>query len=216
MERDTELLHESNRSGYAQFRVYTWAHPTLSYGRLQKKTDLDISAMDGAGIYCIQRPTGGRALFHEGDLCFSFALGRALSREGRLNRKNVYHMVSHRIVSYLTALGISVQPFLPKTTTHRAGVSCFLIQNGYEIGSTGKKCVGIALAISAEGILLQGSIPLTPSYEKIVAYVVGSEKEKQIFLSRLQQKTVCLETLLGRPISSRSVGAGLCRIFGIG
>src|SRR5690349_21007939 len=72
MALDEALLERARVSGDAVFRVYTWAEPTLSFGRNQTALGVynrDRAAAQGAGV--VRRLTGGRALLHSREVTYS-------------------------------------------------------------------------------------------------------------------------------------------------
>jgi lipoate-protein ligase A len=211
MVRDGELLHRSNDTRRPVFRVYTWKTPALSCGCLQNMRGIDTEALRKEGIPCITRPTGGRALLHGGDLCFSLSLGSRIAG-AEFSRQHIYSAVARRITAYLTSVGLSVHIFSARKKSY-GSAGCFLIQNGYEIGCAGKKLVGMALRVSAAGYLVQGSIPLTDSYVQMYRYVAGTQCAKESFRHKLTASTICLSDALGRHIPPPEVGEGLCSVF---
>src|SRR5438105_1859795 len=70
MRVDADLLNDVERGTCSPtFRLFSFKEPTVSYGRLQKLSD--ISPCVPAGWDVVQRPTGGGIVFHDGDLCVS-------------------------------------------------------------------------------------------------------------------------------------------------
>ncbi len=53
-------------------RFYTWQKPSLSLGRNQELNNINLEACRNLNIEIVRRPTGGNAVFHNKDLCFSF------------------------------------------------------------------------------------------------------------------------------------------------
>ena len=53
-------------------RFYGWAPPAVSFGYAQKVSDSTIERIKKAGYDVVRRPTGGRAVLHEGELTYCF------------------------------------------------------------------------------------------------------------------------------------------------
>jgi lipoate-protein ligase A len=53
-------------------RFYGWAPPAVSFGYAQKVSDATIERIKKAGYDVVRRPTGGRAVLHEGELTYCF------------------------------------------------------------------------------------------------------------------------------------------------
>src|SRR5215207_8059381 len=72
MALDEALMRRATETGEATFRVYTWAEPTLSFGRNQ--TALGTYSAGRArrrGVSVVRRPTGGRSLLHHREITYS-------------------------------------------------------------------------------------------------------------------------------------------------
>jgi len=53
-------------------RFYGWTPPAVSFGYAQKVSDATIERIKKAGLDVVRRPTGGRAVLHEGELTYCF------------------------------------------------------------------------------------------------------------------------------------------------
>lgn len=51
---------------------YTWDHTAITLGKIQRHKDLIIEKAKLLNIPCYTRPTGGRAVLHSGDICYTF------------------------------------------------------------------------------------------------------------------------------------------------
>ncbi|HKC80977.1 MAG TPA: hypothetical protein VKB91_07250, partial [Gemmatimonadaceae bacterium] len=66
MARDTALQARAAQTGETVFSIYSWARPTLSFGRHQPAAGLyDIEKIRAAKVDVVRRPTGGRAILHD-------------------------------------------------------------------------------------------------------------------------------------------------------
>jgi lipoate-protein ligase A len=64
-------LHLSGKTP-PTLRFYGWSPPAVSFGYGQKVADATIERIKKAGYDVVRRPTGGRAVLHEGELTYCF------------------------------------------------------------------------------------------------------------------------------------------------
>src|SRR5512143_3038322 len=92
MALDEALLERAAATGGAVFRVYSWAEPTLSFGRNQSvRGTYDASRARERGVAVVRRPTGGRSLLHHREVTYSVTapatfLGSFRESYARINR----------------------------------------------------------------------------------------------------------------------------------
>lgn len=69
-----EAILEAHRLGLSPptLRFYGWAPPAISFGYAQKVEPELIQHIIAHGFEVVRRPTGGRAVLHEGDLTYAF------------------------------------------------------------------------------------------------------------------------------------------------
>ncbi len=140
-------------------RFYTWAKPTLSLGRHQKRVDLDFEYLKRKDFDCVVRPTGGRAVLHWEELTYSIIIpaNHELYKKTVLER---YLLISECICTALESLGYNVN--LEKTKHSANTPACFDSPSIYELTIDGKKIVGSAQMKTEKAILQHGSIILKP------------------------------------------------------
>ncbi len=56
----------------ATLRFYGWEPPAVSFGYSQKVSQRTVDKVRAAGYDAVRRPTGGRAVLHEGELTYCF------------------------------------------------------------------------------------------------------------------------------------------------
>ena len=86
-------------SDEAVFRVYTWAEPTLSFGRNQTaRGTYDPERARERGVTVVRRLTGGRALLHHREVTYSvtapLALGRLAPRIVRAHQSSTRRRIA--------------------------------------------------------------------------------------------------------------------------
>jgi len=206
MDADLQLFKSHSNGDTVVFRLYRWSSPAISLGKLQHKDILDLSMIEKDGIFVVNRPTGGRHIFHCEDISFSIIIPRSLFP---LWGKTVAEQQSMVGEYFLTALKqISIFAELNNSKASRKILqnevksNCFSTTIPSEICVNGKKLVGIAHRITSEGALIQGTIPLTNRYLDIVKYEFGSNSEKEKRLKLLKKKSCSLQSVNAAPLPS--------------
>jgi len=189
MASDQALLEEAGRTGHAFLRLYRWDPPCLSFGRNESAlTRYDRAEIERRGISVVRRPTGGRAVWHDGELTYAVAAPVALF--GTLAQG--YRVIHERIATALRTLGVaaSVAP-----AVRAAGVgagACFASAAGGEVIVDRKKIVGSAQVREGDAFLQHGSILLDGSQELVRSVTLGTAPEGG---------ETTLRALTGRPVS---------------
>ena len=135
-------------------RLFGFRPPCLSLGRFQPAQALD-------GLQVVRRPTGGRAVVHRGDICYSVVAPADHPLVAGSIRQS-YQKIARALAEGLAILGLpplreaAAQGRLPE------GDWCFEAIAPHELALDGAKLVGSA-QLRRDGILLQqGSIRLAP------------------------------------------------------
>lgn len=70
-------VQEARESGLvpATLRLYEWSRPTVTLGRFQKTSSVDLDACDRFGVDVVRRATGGRGVLHDDELTYSVVAG---------------------------------------------------------------------------------------------------------------------------------------------
>jgi len=137
-------------------RLFSFRPPCLSLGRFQPAPP---ETHREAGLEIVRRPTGGRAVLHEGDICYSvIAPTDHPLLAGSIHQS--YGKIARALAEGLAILGLP--PLREATAPGRlpAGDWCFEAMAPHELAIDGAKLVGSA-QLRRDGILLQqGSIRL--------------------------------------------------------
>ena len=165
MRRDREAL-ESQRDQQALpvVRLYRWAEPTLSYGRLQSKETAEAMAAAWGAPAVVQRPTGGGMVFHESDLSFSVVWRR--DHPGLPPCiKNVYRLFHEAIAGEFREKGMDVSLHSSDGRRRSLPGACYQEFSQDDILWRGQKLVGGALRVTAWGRLYQGNFKMPPAQD---------------------------------------------------
>src|SRR5579864_139841 len=72
MDRDADMLRRCSAGALGRaIRVYWFAPPCLSLGRLEPQSDVDVEACARDGIDVTRRPSGGRAVLHDDEVTYA-------------------------------------------------------------------------------------------------------------------------------------------------
>ena len=180
-------------------RLYSWARPTISLGKHQKRVELNIEYMEKAGIECVVRPTGGRAVLHWDELTYAFMVPSS-HELAKKNLEDFHRTISERIFLALRKLDLPVE-MEPRKGQVTKSPACFESPSMYEITLNGKKLVGSAQMRTKDFVLEHGSILFRTHVEEYARCLnldpaslkdkfVGLEEVKDVSLENLSEKLV--------------------------
>ncbi len=138
-------------------RFYHWQPVAISYGYHQ--TDLPEHwhnlAWQGTRLEIVRRPTGGRAVLHQGDL--TYALVTTLPQ---LSRRQAYGQLSQFLIRGCQSLGIKLR-LGSDLRNYQRSVNCFATATQADLVlDDGYKLIGSAQAWRGSTVLQHGSIRL--------------------------------------------------------
>ena len=160
---DALMLSEGALNGHAQWRLYGWTRPAVTFGYSQEWNFIssNLGAFDGE---IIRRATGGGIVDHRYDLTYAMSLPpqHTLFRAPALE---VYRDLHQCVADSLHKLGHAAE-LAPCEACGResgrpfAGGICLKAPEPFDVVVAGtlRKLAGAAMKRSREGILLQGSL----------------------------------------------------------
>ena len=156
MALDEALLERAASTGAAVFRVYSWATPTLSFGRNQAARGFyDADRARASGVEVVRRPTGGRSLLHHREITYSVTA--PVAHLGSLRES--YTRINRLLVGGLQRLGVSVEVAAPlERALPPSAAPCFERPASGELVVDGRKLVGSAQWRDQGALLQHGSI----------------------------------------------------------
>jgi lipoate-protein ligase A len=152
-------------SEYPILRFYNWKQNTLSIGRNQNIEEINIDFCKKNNIKIVRRPTGGKAVLHQGDLTYSIV---ASSKDGFYNNINEsYLQVSQAIINGLNSefKDLNLQIGNDSTKEYVNNSFCFDNSTITDINVNGKKIIGSAQLRKGNFFLQHGSIILNQDFE---------------------------------------------------
>lgn len=192
MARDTALLARAARTGETVFSIYSWATPTLSFGRHQSAAGhYDRRRILDALVDVVRRPTGGRAILHHREVTYSVTAPIHL-----LSLRATYGRINDVLIDGLSRLGVTATVAAP---TERAAAPnagpCFEAPSEGEVVAGGKKLVGSAQWRDENALLQHGSILVDDDQSSLPSFAMGEGGSTRDAVP--EPATLC--ALLGRP-----------------
>jgi lipoate---protein ligase len=183
MALDTELLARHLAGELPPVvRFYRWQPAAISVGYHQKDFTLDPTL----GLEVVRRPTGGRAVLHQGDLTYMVVCS---GLQGTV--EHTYQQLSAFLIKGMARLGVPIgfgtqgQGYIGKT-------SCFGTATRGDLVWQGQKLIGSAQLRRGRGILQHGSILLNP--DRLLMKQVFGTTDPVIGLNEIQPvpiETIC-------------------------
>lgn len=156
---DAWLLHQSQQGTLPPtLRFYQWQPAAISLGYHQKRFPQHWQQLAQAGtLDLIRRPTGGRAVLHQGDLTYAVVLSNVTGK-----RLAVYETICQFLIQGWQRLGISLF-YGHQGRGYREVANCFQAATGADlVTSTGEKLIGSAQLRRGKTVLQHGSMQLNP------------------------------------------------------
>ncbi|MEW6087862.1 MAG: biotin/lipoate A/B protein ligase family protein [bacterium] len=157
------LLAHSQKKTQPTLRFYTWDPPCISLGYFQKAAEEDRKKWQGLNVPFVRRLSGGRAVFHNHDLTYSFTI----HEDYNLLPKNIIQscqIIGQCLYKGLNFFGISGKLLEINNLRQRAEKKgretkdCFNVFSSGEILYARRKLIGSA-QVRKKGVILQhGSI----------------------------------------------------------
>ena len=186
---EQKLFEEANEIGEIILLLYSWNGAVISTGKLQKRLNIDRERSERDGVKIVERITGGRAVFHENDICYSISIPKILTKKVGDNLQEAIISISKPIIKTFADFGITAVCKNYKTSVQHSDF-CAQTNSYGEItvrqgGASPKKIAASSQIFSADGILQHGTIPQTNDYLKISDYFNGAKQN-------LRENSTCL------------------------
>jgi lipoate-protein ligase A len=172
-----EAMLEALRQGVSppSLRFYAWARPTLSLGFHQ-----NVFPEHWRALPKVRRPTGGRAVWHEGDLTYAVAVRGLSGSTGQ-----TYARLCAFLVRGLANLGIEVG-FGRGGREYVRRPGCFSSTTSADLLWRGRKLVGSAQVRRGDTVLQHGAILLAPNRERLARLFPEQAPEAVVGLAEIQ------------------------------
>lgn len=195
-------LLQQHKSGQhpPTLRFYTWSPVAISLGYHQRQWPAYWQALtwQGQPIELVRRPTGGRAVLHQGDLTYAIVASGFLG-----SRLEAYQTLSRFLLQGWQSLGINLQYGQAKRG-YIHNPNCFGTATGADlIDRQGRKLIGSAQLRQADAILQHGSMRIFTNSALLAQ--VFNETYEPLFPAKEEFKDQIVEALT----------EAACRCFGI-
>jgi lipoate-protein ligase A len=150
-------------------RFYTWASPTISLGYHQRRWSSSWQQLvwQEMPIQLVRRPTGGRAVLHQGDLTYMVVTSGLSSK-----RIEAYQAICEFLIQGWRSLGVDLH-YGSAGRGYIHNPNCFGTATGADLVlADGSKLIGSAQLRRGTAILQHGSMRLEPD-TKLFTQVFG-------------------------------------------
>jgi lipoate-protein ligase A len=157
-------------------RFYSFAQPAVTLGRFQRLSDDLKMRVDSMGLSLVRRPTGGRAVVHDGDLTYSVTASVDDPELGGSTRET-YKKISSRLALAFSLAGVEVASGASENhSKYSRSASCFDTTVLHELTCMGEKVAAGAQVRRSGAFLQQGTIPISrPDADFTVLFGVCSK-----------------------------------------
>lgn len=217
-----EAILEAHLAGFVPptLRLYGFKPAAVSIGRNQTVPSVLNNKATERGIAVVRRPTGGRAVLHQGDITYSFVgsnkkvnqqeltfeneqnnssnwVTSCVSDAGFLadNVREAYKQICQGIIRAFSKLGLELQ-LGSSQSSYKQLYDCFLATTSSDLHINGRKIVGSAQLRRKGCVLQHGSILLNQD-QLAMAYLLEEENPG----SREKIHHANLFDLIGRALS---------------
>jgi lipoate-protein ligase A len=142
-------------------RFYDWSPVAISLGYHQRRYPVDWESLSwqGESIDLVRRPTGGRAVLHQGDVTYS------IITSGQGKRLAIYQQLCEFLILGWQRLGLDLS-YGDRGKEYRDQPDCFATATGADLVlANGYKLIGSAQLIRDGAVLQHGSMRLQPDAE---------------------------------------------------
>lgn len=170
-------------------RFYTWSPAAISLGYHQQRWPEcwhDLT-WQGRPIDLVRRPTGGRAVLHQGDLTYAIITSGLVG-----SRVQVYQLLCEFLIAGWRSLGLELH-YGSIGRVSSTNPNCFSIATGADLVlENGSKLIGSAQLYRGGAILQHGSMRLAPN-RALFAEVFG---EGEVVKGAAQHQPVLIPSIV--------------------
>ncbi len=191
-------------------RFYSWQPVSLSLGYHQRHWPAHWQSLQwqGRAVPLVRRPSGGRAVLHQGDLCYGVTLPLAGQR-----RQDRYQQICDGLITGWQGLGVPLR----YGTAGRGYIhnpSCFGTATAADlVTDQGYKLIGSAQLRRDRSLLQQGSMRLNPdrALTQMVFGMAETWQQPPAFISGWQGKSwdERLDTIMATMVSAIATTLGV-------
>jgi lipoate-protein ligase A len=154
-------------------RFYTWRPAAVSLGCFQSVADINVEHCRNNNIDIVRRITGGKAVFHDNELTYSFV---TVEKEMPSSIIESYKLISRGVLIALNNLGIGAK-FKEENVKKSKTAFCLNNPSWYEITANNKKIAAAAQTRKNGKVLQHGPILIKVDYKRMCS-VFRCDSEK--------------------------------------
>jgi lipoate-protein ligase A len=167
MDLDNDLLdrHSQDPQSPSILRFYRWNPAAISLGFHQKQyPDRWNAIAQSHNLDIVRRPSGGRAVLHQGDL--TYAVITNVEHDGKKrSHREVYEYICEFLIQGFAELGINLT-YGQSGRGYIHNPSCFsTATNADLVIADGRKLIGSAQVYRHNSVLQHGSIAIAPNHD---------------------------------------------------
>ena len=188
---DTWLLDRQAQGHPPTLRFYTWNPAAISLGYHQRQVAAHWADLtwQGAAVEQVRRPTGGRAVLHQGDLTYAL-----VTSEIQGDRLQVYQSLCEFLIQGWRSLGVELH-YGQAGRGYIHNPNCFGTATGADLLTIeGAKLIGSAQLYRSSAVLQHGSMPLNLDPD-LFEQVFGVRPELPILSDRLRNPETVMAAL---------------------
>ncbi len=193
-------------------RIYSWIRPTISLGRFQDVSGVDLESCRERGVDVVRRLTGGRGVLHDDEITYSVAA----SVDDGVPRGTAasYRYLCAGLEEAYRILGVDAE-LTRRTRGSGASPACYLHATPADLSVGTRKLSGSAQVWSGTTVLQHGSFTISRDLElESQAFRMDAAARRS-----LARSTATLADLLGvkpsRETITRAVSKGFEQGLGV-
>lgn len=200
------LSSRANGEAPPTLRLYSWRVPTVTLGRFQPLTDVDVELCRDLGFDVVRRPTGGRGVLHDDEVTYS-VVGSIEDGIPRGVSASYRHLCAALAEAY-RSLGVPAD-LTSRSRGERSAGACYLHATPADLSLGAAKLSGSAQVWEKDAMLQHGSF--------VRSRDAGTEAD--VFLlgesgrGRLRVETATLEVAPGGAPSTEAIISAIRAAF---
>ena len=206
---DRYLLEQHRQGSLPALRFYTWQPAAISLGYHQQDYPSawhDLTWQDKP-LELVRRPTGGRAVLHQGDLTYTIVTSIFPGK-----RLFVYKQICQFLITGWRSLGVNLD-YGTATKEYIQQQNCFATATGADlVTEAGTKVIGSAQLRRGKTVLQHGSMILDTdlqlyrqvfgtNLEQNLSQIILKQKDRSSTYSQSDLAAKIIESLLGAAIA---------------
>ena len=184
-------------------RLYGWSSPTVSLGYFQNiEKEVDVGTCRRHGVTIVRRPTGGKAVLHDGDLTYA-VVATEKNPLFPVDLLGTYRVISQCLAHGLAKIGVKAEMAGDSRISQNDSLasSCFSSPSMYELLVKNRKICGSA-QVRSRGVFLQhGSILMDFNPFKTCEVMLPHSDDYEGQVERLKHSVTSINEHIHPPVN---------------